>query len=77
MHGGRPRVGGSVDDVDAVGGEAGQDEVATAAGDVVEAARAGVPPRVVQLVTGVGHHQAVYHLNTDQCDVVAREGSNM
>jgi hypothetical protein len=58
---GRARVGG-VEDVDAAGFEAGDDQEAALGRGVAVAGAARVPAEVVQLVAVVGHLQAVHDL---------------
>lgn len=52
----------NVDDVDPGGDEGRQDQAVPGLGQVSEAAAAGVPARVVQLIIQVGHGQTVDHL---------------
>lgn len=59
---GSSRVGSYIHHVDAGGDQAGEDQAVPLLGGVPEAAAAGVPAGVVQLVPQVGHRQAVDHL---------------
>ena len=52
-----------VHDVDAVPVQTGQDQLVSRLAGVVMATGAGVPPRVVKLITGVGDVQSVDHLH--------------
>ena len=62
MHRGRAWITSDVDDIDAVTGECRHDQEPATTGRVVIATGASVPARVVELVSGVRHLEAVDHL---------------
>ena len=61
---GPERVGGSVDDVDAIAAQAGDDKPVPAPAGIVVAAGAGVPAGVMDLITQVWEFQTVNDLRT-------------
>lgn len=64
--GGSPGVGPGVHHVNPRSVEAGKDQPVAFLGGVSEAAAAGIPPRMVQLIINVGHRQAVDDLWGDR-----------
>lgn len=62
----RSGVGSDVDHVDPGGDQGRQDQAVPVLGRVAEAAAAGVPAGVMQLVVHVGHRQPVDHLRTQR-----------